>query len=131
MPDIKVELIDGAVLNLREIGEKAVIYFFPKAFSPVCTKEACSFRDAAPRFEGVRVIGVSRDSASELVRFSDQYHLNHAFVSDADGELHREFGALLFGKLPRRATFTIDATGVIEKVYANDLSATGHAEQAL
>ncbi len=121
-------MIDGTKISLRDPGETLVIYFFPKAFSPVCTKEACSFRDSAPRFEGVRVVGISRDSVEELSKFRDRYKLGHDFASDPELLVHRAFGAVLFGRLPRRATFMISTEGKILKSYSNEFSASGHSK---
>jgi peroxiredoxin Q/BCP len=97
------------------VGKAVVIYFYPKNFTPGCTKEACAFRDAYQDFcsLGAEVIGISTDSEKSHRRFADKYDLPFTLLSDVDGKIRSSFGVkkALFGLLPGRETFVFDSEG--------------------
>ena len=117
------------------IGQKVVVlYFYPKNFTPGCTKEACDFRDYYADFKrlGAEIIGVSSDSSSSHERFKFKYQLPFKFLADKKGRLRKLFGvkSLLLGLLPGRETFIIDNNGVL-KYRFNSINASSHLNEAL
>ncbi|WP_109851859.1 peroxiredoxin [Aquimarina sp. AU58] len=117
------------------IGKKPlVLYFYPKNFTPGCTKEACNFRDNYVDFEnlGVEVIGISADSIKSHTRFKSSYKLPFMFLSDPNGELRKLFGVKseLLGLLPGRETYVIDEKGIIQLKF-NSMKASEHVNKAL
>ena len=111
-----------------------VIYFYPKNFTPGCTKEACSFRDSYQDFQdlGAEVIGVSGDSESSHQRFAKKHGLPFTLLSDQDGKLRKQFGVKksLLGLLPGRETFIFDDDGVLIHRF-NSMDAKPHIRKAL
>ncbi|MBS3739552.1 peroxiredoxin [Mesohalobacter halotolerans] len=111
-----------------------VIYFYPKNFTPGCTKEACSFRDSYQDFQdlGAEVIGVSGDSESSHQRFAKKHNLPFTLLSDKDGKLRKQFGVKksLLGLLPGRETFIFDDDGVLIHRF-NSMDAKPHIRKAL
>lgn len=117
------------------IGKKnLVLYFYPKNFTPGCTKEACDFRDSYVDFVnlGVEVIGVSADGAKSHTRFKSKYTLPFMFLSDSKGELRKLFGVKseLLGLLPGRETYVIDEKGIIRLKF-NSMKASEHLSKAI
>lgn len=119
----------------KYLGKKPlVIYFYPKNFTPGCTKEACSFRDSYQDFQdlGAEVIGISADSESSHQRFAKKYNLPFTLLSDKDGKLRKQFGVKksLLGLLPGRETFIFDDSGVLIHRF-NSMDAKPHIRKAL
>ena len=117
------------------IGKKpVVIYFYPKNFTPGCTKEACDFRDSYADFKslGAEVIGVSADGVKSHTRFKNRYKLPFIFLSDAKGGLRKLFGVKseLLGLLPGRETYVIDKDGIVRLKF-NSLNASKHLGKAM
>ncbi len=117
------------------IGTKpVVIYFYPKNFTPGCTKEACDFRDSYTDFKdlGVDVIGISSDSIKSHTRFKNRYRLPFIFLSDSGGKLRKLFGVKseLLGLLPGRETYVIDKEGTVQLKF-NSLNASKHLGKAM
>lgn len=115
-------------------GQKVIVYFYPKAFTPGCTTQACDFRDNLQRFtaEGFAVIGISPDSPHALERFSTTENLPFPLLSDADHAVARAWGAWgekkNYGRTHEgliRSTFVINPEGVIEIAQYN-VRAKGH-----
>ena len=126
---------DGNVFDSHNIKEKqVVIYFYPKDFTPGCTTQACSFRDAYQDFQdlGAEVIGVSADSVASHQNFQQKYKLPFILLSDADKKIRRLFGvpSTLFGLIPGRVTYVFDASGTCIYIFDN-LSAKNHIDKAL
>jgi peroxiredoxin Q/BCP len=138
VPHVIGVLEDGSRYDLG--GPSAfprVIYFFPKAFTPGCIKESCSFRDAHEELVGVNgaeVYGVSGDDPETQARFKARYQLPFHLVSDADGSIVKAFGVKLFGgllPLISRATFVVDASGTVRGVFVRQLGFESHVKTAL
>lgn len=134
-PDVSGTLQDGSQFTLSSArGRPLVLYFYPRDFTPGCTREACSFRDAHEELVGVhgaRVIGVSRDSPESHARFVREYKLPFDLLSDPDGRIARAFGAAYLGgllPLTRRMTFVIDAQGIVRGIFRHELSVERHVE---
>ena len=135
LPSFKATKQDGTAFESHEIHEKpVVIYFYPKDFTPGCTTQACSFRDAYQDFQdlGAEVIGISGDSASSHQNFQQKYKLPFILLSDSDRKLRRLFGVptALFGLLPGRVTYVFDAKGYCIYIF-DSMSAKNHIEKSL
>ena len=135
LPSFKAAKQDGTTFESASIQHKpVVIYFYPKDFTPGCTTQACSFRDAYQDFQdlGAEVIGVSGDSATSHQNFQQKYKLPFILLSDADRKLRRLFGVptSLFGLLPGRVTYVFDAKGYCIYIF-DSISAKNHITKAL
>ncbi|RDI49724.1 peroxiredoxin [Nocardia mexicana] len=114
-----------------------VLFFFPAANTPVCTAEACHFRDLASEFAavGASCAGISADSVDTQAGFSDKQRLGYPLLSDRDGAVAERFGVKrgLLGKLApvKRQTFVIDTDRTVLKVITGELRANVHADHAL
>jgi peroxiredoxin Q/BCP len=115
-------------------GRWVVLFFYPRDFSPVCTKQACAFRDSMPRLlaKGAAVFGVSGDDAQSHRGFAERHALPYPLLSDADGSLAAQLGVKrrLFGLLPGRETIVIDPEGRVAMVYRSTLGGEEHAARA-
>ena len=118
---------DGTMRSLTDVGGKwLVLYFYPKDDTPGCTKEACSFRDGLPRFEGLDAVvwGVSANDAKDHRKFADKYDLNFPLLVDPDKSMLETYGAWteksMYGKtymgVPR-ITYLIDPKGLVARVW--------------
>jgi thioredoxin-dependent peroxiredoxin len=112
---------NGKTINLADlVGKKIVLlYFFPKAFTPGCTKEACGFRDrmAGLKKDNVEVIGVSYDTAARQKEFTERYKLNFPLIGDPDGKIAELYGVRMgLMHMDHRVSFLIDLRGKIVHV---------------
>lgn len=136
IPDFKLTDQNGNEFDSTAVKgkKKLVIYFYPKNFTPGCTKEACSFRDSYEDFKalGAMVIGVSADSKNSHERFAKKYKLPFVLLSDEQGKVKRKFGVKndLLGLLPGRETFVVGKDGKVVYVF-NSMNATLHTKKAL
>ena len=134
-PEFTLPDADGDPVTLSALrGQRVIVYFYPAAMTPGCTKEGCDFRDSLPALAaaGVTVLGISRDAPAKLARFRERDRLNFPLLSDPDLKVHQAYGAYgektLYGRQTTgviRSTFVIDAAGLIERAYYN-VRATGH-----
>ncbi len=114
-----------------------VLFFYPAAMTPGCTKEACHFRDLAAEFAtaGASTVGISADPVDKQARFAEQQQFNYPLLSDADGVVATQFGVKrgLLGKLMpvKRMTFVIDSDRNVLEVIGSELSMDIHADKAL
>ncbi len=100
----------------------------------ICTKEACSFRDAYEDFvqAGAVVVGVSSDSVESHQGFASGYRLPFALLSDLSRSLRKSFGVpKTLGSLPGRVTYVIDKEGVVRHVFKSQFAADRHVAEAL
>ncbi|MFE6859395.1 thioredoxin-dependent thiol peroxidase [Nocardia sp. NPDC057668] len=126
---------DGKEVSLADYrGRKVIVYFYPAASTPGCTKQACDFRDSLAELNGagLEVIGISPDKPAKLAKFRDNEELTFPLLSDPDKEVLQAYGAFgektMYGKTVTgviRSTFLIDADGKIEVAQYN-VRATGH-----
>lgn len=135
-PDFEAAAHDGRTVRLSDLRGRAAValFFYPKDFTPVCTKEACGFRDACERLReaGVEPLGVSLDPQESHRAFAEKLRLPFPLLSDPDGRLHALYGvAPLFGLLRRRATFVIGRDGRVLAVERSMFGAARHVEAAL
>lgn len=112
-----------------------VVFFYPKDDTPVCTLEACSFRDAHEDFLGLgaTVVGISSDSVASHQRFAARYGLKYPILADVDGLVRRTFGVPrgMFGFSEGRVTYVIDREGVVRLRFAATLKSSDHMTEAL
>lgn len=135
-PDFSATTHDGRTVRLADfLGHRGlVLFFYPRDGTPVCTQEACAFRDSYEQFTaaGVEVIGVSSDSESTHRDFAAQHHLSFPLISDADGALRKAFGVpKTLGVFPGRVTYVIDKDGIVRLVFSAQLASDEHVRQAL
>ncbi len=135
-PDIVGLAQDGRRVALSDFrGIKSIVlFFYPKNGSPICTKEACSFRDAYKDFAqaGAEVIGVSADSRESHQAFVGSHRLPYTLLSDKDGSIRKAFGVpKTLGLLPGRVTFVIDKEGIVRHVFSAQFAAERHVAEAL
>jgi peroxiredoxin Q/BCP len=116
-------------------GKYLVLYFYPKDDTPVCTKEACNFRDDMAMIIklGANIVGVSLDSGTSHADFAKKYHLQFPLLSDADGKVAESYHALTnfyVIKIAKRYTFLINPMGKITKIYKN-VDTSKHSHQII
>ncbi len=132
-PDFTAETTDGTSIRLSDFKNKknVVLFFYPKAFSPGCTKEACQFRDAYEDLLNLNceIIGVSYDGASRNEDFKASNRLPYYLISDKDKSIARMFEVTRFGGyLPfvKRVTFVIDTEGIICNIIHHEFNIDNH-----
>jgi peroxiredoxin Q/BCP len=112
-----------------------VLFFYPAALSPGCTKESCHFRDLRQEFEslGAQPVGISMDSADRQAQFSKKNSLDFPLLADVDGEVARHYGVKRSLNLlkVKRATFIIDPNMRVRDVITSEVSMNSHADRAL
>ena len=139
VPEFELPDQTGAVRSLTSLLEDGpiVLFFYPAAMTPGCTKEACHFRDLAAEFASVGAsrVGISTDPVAKQAKFADTQRFDYPLLSDADGTVAAQFGVKrgLLGKLMpvKRTTFVIDADRTILDVIASEFSMESHADKAL
>ena len=134
-PDFTLLDADEKPVSLADYrGRRVVVYFYPAASTPGCTKEACDFRDNLSELNGagLDVLGISPDKPAKLAKFRDKEGLTFPLLSDADKGVLTAWGAYgekqMYGKTVTgviRSTFVIDPDGKIELAQYN-VRATGH-----
>ena len=139
-PDFTLPDADGNPVSLSSYrGRQVIVYFYPAAMTPGCTKEACDFRDRQPDLAGadVAVLGISPDKPEKLARFRDQEKLTFSLLSDPDHTVEEAYGAygekMMYGRKSVgviRSTFVIDADGKVAQAQYG-VKATGHVERLL
>lgn len=135
IPQFELQDQHGATFKSDALKDTPVVlYFYPKNFTPGCTREACDFRDQYEDFKklGATVIGVSSDTVNSHARFAKKHDIPFIFLADEKGKLRKKFGVKseLFGLLPGRETFVFDKNGQLITRY-NSLSASKHTRKAL
>ena len=120
-PDFTLTADDGTQVSLSDFrGKRVALYFYPKADTPGCTRQACAVRDVYPRLEGedVAVIGISPDLPDKLVKFREKHNLPFMLLSDPDHQVAEAYGAWgekkMFGKTYEgiiRSHFAVDEEG--------------------
>ena len=134
-PDFTLPDADGNPVSLSSYrGRQVIVYFYPAAMTPGCTKEACDFRDRQPDLAGAdtAVLGISPDKPEKLAKFRDKEKLTFPLLSDPDHAVEEAYGAygekMMYGKKSVgviRSTFVIDEQGKVALAQYN-VKATGH-----
>ena len=135
-PDFTLASATGEPVRLSDLRghSEVVLFFYPKDDSPVCTTQACAFRDHYEAFRdaGVEVIGVSADSAESHRRFAGKHRLPFRLLSDADGSLRDRFGVpRTLGLIPGRVTYLIDKQGIVRHIFSSQFQPAKHVDEAL
>jgi peroxiredoxin Q/BCP len=115
-PDFELPGTGNRAYRLDDYRQSGVILaFYPGDFTPVCTKQFCSYRDDGDRIEalGVPMLGISPQSVSSHERFAATHRLTVPLASDADKEVARAYGVLGPGGYVRRAVFLVDGEGIV------------------
>lgn len=135
LPDLTLRDQNDKDVNLQSfLGKALVLFFYPKASSPGCTAEACSFRDQYEAFTdlGAQVVGISRDPVDEQSNFATNSRLPFALLSDPDGKAHKALGIhSILGFLPRRITLIFDADGNLADQFEFNIRFNLHSTKAL
>jgi peroxiredoxin Q/BCP len=140
-PTFTLPASTGKPISLTEYkGKQAVVlYFYPKADTPGCTKEACGFRDALADYDKakVAVLGISPDSEEDVTKFGEKFHLNFPLLADADHSVAEQYGVWgeksMYGKTywgAMRTTFVIGTDGKVVKVFEK-VRPEGHDQEVL
>ncbi|MGO3327232.1 peroxiredoxin [Gordonia sp. (in: high G+C Gram-positive bacteria)] len=139
-PDFALPDQSGRTRRLSELlaDGPVALFFYPAAFTPGCTKEACHFRDLAREFTeaGVQRVGISRDEVAKQSDWTQKHALDYPLLADVDGSVAEAYGVrrsgLLSSFMPtKRTTFAIGVDGVIADVIASEVSMDVHADRAL
>jgi thioredoxin-dependent peroxiredoxin len=134
-PTFSLSDAEGKTVSLGDYrGRKVIVYFYPAASTPGCTKEACDFRDNLGELNdaGLDVVGISPDKPEKLAKFRDNEQLTFPLLSDPDRKVLTAWGAYgekkMYGKTVQgviRSTFVVDEKGKVEVAQYN-IKATGH-----
>jgi peroxiredoxin Q/BCP len=134
-PAFELPDADGKTVSLADYaGRRVVVYFYPAASTPGCTKQACDFRDNLQELDsaGIDVVGISPDKPAKLAKFRDAEKLTFPLLSDPDRKVLTAYGAYgekkMYGKTVQgviRSTFVVDEKGKIAVAQYN-VKATGH-----
>jgi len=134
-PDFRLASDTDTQVALSDLrGKKVIVYFYPAAMTPGCTKQACDFSDSLDRLraEGYEVLGISPDKPEKLAKFRARDDLTITLLSDPDKQVMQAWGAFgekkLYGKLVQgviRSTVVVAEDGTVEHA-AYNVKATGH-----
>ena len=134
-PDFTLPDADGKPVSLSDYrGRRVIVYFYPAASTPGCTKQACDFRDSLADLgdAGLDVLGISPDKPDKLAKFRDEGGVTFPLLSDPNKEVLTAWGVFgekqMYGKTVTgviRSTFVVDPDGKIEQAQYN-VRATGH-----
>ena len=137
-PDFTLGDDQGRQVSLADLrGGKVIVYFYPAAMTPGCTKQACDFSDSLESLQsaGYTVLGISPDKPEKLAKFRERDGLTITLLSDPDKEVLGAWGAFgekqMYGKTVQgviRSTFVIDEEGKVEVAQYN-VRATGHVDK--
>jgi len=135
--DLQFSDSEAVVCCLNDFRDRSAIvfFFYPKDFSPGCTKEACTFRDYHREIQdlGAEVFGVSTDTAEKHAEFKERHKLPYRLVPDTDGALSKVFGTGRLGGWlgNKRVTFIVAPDGTVIDRYQSELSMAGHVEHVI
>ncbi len=134
-PDFTLPNQSGTMVSLRDfVGKKnVVVYFYPKDFTPGCTKESCTFRDRYEGFTkmGAAVVGISSDSVESHGKFASKYHLPFDILSDDGGKVRALYGVPSSIGFPGRVTYIVDKQGVVRHIFSSQFRPKKHINEAL
>jgi len=136
LPAFSLKDQHGVMFKITDlVGKKPIVlFFYPKDYTPGCTKEVCSFRDSYEEFTelGAEVVGISSDSESSHRKFATTFNLPYVLLADNRKEVRKLFKIKnsLFNLLPGRETYLVDLEGKIVMVF-NSMSPAHHMTKAL
>jgi thioredoxin-dependent peroxiredoxin len=139
-PDIALPTDKGEMFQLSSLrGKNVVLYFYPKADTPGCTTESCSFRDASQKFtaKNTVIVGVSPDQTEAQAAFKSKFNLPFTLLADTDHKAAELYGVWkeknMYGRKSmgvERSTFVISPDGIIKKIFPK-VKVEGHTEEVL
>lgn len=139
-PDFEMPASGGRTVSLQAMqGKPFLLYFYPKADTPGCTREACAFQEALPQLGriGLAVIGVSKDAMKPIEKFAEKYSLTFPLASDKDTRVAEAYGTWveksMYGKKymgMERSSFLIDKSGHIARIWRK-VKVDGHAGEVM
>jgi peroxiredoxin Q/BCP len=139
-PDFAMPASGGRSVSLASLkGRPFVLYFYPRADTPGCTREACAFQEALPQLGkiGIDVVGVSKDKLKPIEKFAEKYSLTFPLASDAETKVAESYGVWVeksrYGRKymgVERATFLVDRAGRIARVWRK-VQVDGHANEVM
>ncbi len=135
-PDFRLNDQQGKPHALSDYaGKYLILYFYPKNDTPVCTEEACHFRDDTIQLNilNANVVGISIDSSESNDEFAQKYHLPFPLLADTDGTAAKAYNSLtnlFITKIAKRRTFLINPAGNIERIYTN-IDVSKHSQQII
>ena len=139
-PPISLNTDSGQPFELASLrGQNVVLYFYPKADTPGCTKESCDFRDHSKKFSKANtvVVGVSPDPSKAQAKFKEKFDLPFALLADKDHKAAEDYGVWveksMYGRKYmgiERTTFLVDPKGIIKKIFPK-VKIEGHAADVL
>jgi len=139
-PAIALDTDSGNSFTLSSLkGKNIVLYFYPKADTPGCTKESCEFRDTSKKFAKANtvIVGVSPDPTKAQAKFKEKFDLPFVLLADVEHKACEDYGVWkeksMYGKTymgVERTTFVIDPKGKIKKIFPK-VKVEGHAEEVL
>jgi peroxiredoxin Q/BCP len=139
-PKFKLPASTGETVDLASLrGKTVVLYFYPRADTPGCTKEACGFRDAIASYKKLdaAVFGISPDPLKDVTKFAEKFKLNFPLLADEDHAVAEKYGVWqeksMYGKKymgAARTTFIISPAGKIERVFEK-VKPEGHDQEVL
>lgn len=138
-PDFELPDQNGTPRTLSTLlaDGPVVLFFYPAAMTPGCTREACHFRDVGEEFAavGAQRVGISIDAVEKQAKFAGMNSFDYPLLSDADGSVAAQFGVKrgLLGKLMpvKRTTFVIDTDRKVLDVIGSEFNFNSHADKAL
>ena len=139
-PDFSMPASGGRAVSLQSLrGKPFVLYFYPRADTPGCTREACEFQEALPQLGkiGIEVIGVFKDKMKPIEKFAEKYGLTFPLASDEDTRVAAAYGAWveksMYGRKymgMERSSFLVDKHGKIAKIWPK-VKVDGHAAEVM
>ena len=135
-PDFTLPSTIGVEINLYRLLEKqpVVLFFYLRAFTPVCTSEACSFQNQLPAFQdfNAAVLGISSDSEIMARKFAEAFQLKFPLLLDTNGNVRKLYGVPKFlGLLPGRSTYVISQDKTVAFVTHSQLGSHVHIKKSL
>jgi thioredoxin-dependent peroxiredoxin len=134
-PDFELADETGTTRRLGDLlaGGPVVLFFYPAAMTPGCTKESCHFRDLKAEFDevGAQRVGISADRVEKQRQFSDKYTFDFPLLSDPDKSVANQFAVKRVIGPNKRTTFVIDRDGTVLDVIKSELKMDDHADRAL
>jgi len=139
-PDFELPSDSGDIQHLSDFkGKRIVLFFYPHANTPGCTKEACGFRDDYSAFtkQDIVLLGISPDTVRKQLNFKNKFDLPFPLLADKDHEVAESYGVWAMKKMygreflgVKRTTFVIDESGKISHVFEN-VKPVGHSAEVL
>lgn len=132
-PDFSAHSTGGAIKLADYRGKWLVLYFYPKSFTPGCTAESCSLRDAHKDLQGAGavIVGSSFDAIDQQAKFKSEYKLPFELIADVDKKVATAYGAVMLGgMMTARKTFIIDPQGRVAALIGQ-VSTSSHDDQVL